>query len=229
MRTLRILWVAGLIAILAPFTLAHASPADAGRAPSPALHSPFESHIAANYSPALDLTGYNYDIEAYDYYCTGGGAQCVAGVGLGRLDVANCGLAGSLCAGLNYADAEFYGPPTGATSGTPVDVYAECERFTSSAELYSYDEVAPTYSYNPNADLGTITGSASLLDWFQQNPGFPGTSEGNPTQQSSGSVSIFDTSGVDQYGSTTEGAAGSHATIYGVMNTDNTTDTLNSG
>jgi len=201
------------------------------------LHSSIRTQSSSikTQSGSDDYSDYYYDIEAYDYYCTGGGTYCVqqsANAGGGTDSANDCYYYYSNqvydCAGLNWGGVEVYGP-YGATYGTPMEVYAECDKFTSTGYSYIDDETTTSYTYDPGADLGGITGTASLLNWFQLNPNFPGDEgEGNPAQPSSVNVSFYDTSGVEA-DNKAAGDKGDHATISGVQNSNNIDDTLNSG
>lgn len=162
-----------------------------------------------------------YDIEAYNDYCTGGGFSCIPSTS-SALDCYNAAVP---CPGYSYADAEFYGPDTGATFGTPYEAYLECDNDLPSGQAAAIlDVVSPAgyaaygFGVYGAADMGVIAGNATLLGWAQFNPtSDPAYPEGNPAQTSSASVSVYDP------------VQGLRGTVTGVQNTDNTVDLPNSG
>lgn len=178
--------------------------------------------------PFIPQTASNaaYEIQAENNYCTGGGIQCLAPLNGAPAFV--CEFGGTACPGLNYADADAYGPPNGSASATPAAIFLECENFTATgyqrAELSVYSAAyESTYQYLED-DLGVIGGTGVLLDWFQQNPDFPyDYGEGNLAQVSSINATAFDPySGYEGYGD--------RGTVTGTQNTNNTDgDTYNGG
>jgi len=199
-------------------------------APIHAISSPL--HLLSSVGPLVDYSDYYYDISAMDYYCTGGGVACATNAGA-PTDThfgENCSYYGSICPGLNWAGVEIYGP-YGSTAGTPSEVYAECDKYTSSGWDSASADVTTSYEYDSShgVDLGVISGKGTLFNWFQSNPGFPGDAgEGNTAQTSSGSVSVYDTTGLDSYNASS-GDQGNRITVTGVQNTNNSDDSLNSG
>jgi len=218
MRPFRIFATVVLAGMLAFVVAARPGPASAAGLRVSTVH-PFITETASNAA---------YDIEAYDFYCTGGGVQCVAPLNGGPAFF--CEGFGTACPGLNYGDAEAFGLPNGSPSGTPAALFLECENFNATgyqrAEVAVYSAAGEsTYQYKfEGGDLGVIGGNAALLDWFQQNPNFPSDEgEGNTAQ-----VSSINASGYDPYGGY-EGN-GDRGSVTGVQNTNNADhDTYNSG
>jgi|SRR5579884_396159 len=218
MKVIRLLASGALIAILATMTATHPLGASAN---APALH--------LNVVNTADYSNYNYDIEAGNSYCRGGGISCVANDGVpanGDL-YSSCHLGTYVCAALNFAYTYIVGQP-GETTGTPEFAFAECSKYTTTGYSDISVGVLPSYNIGPSSDLGVISGKGTLFDWFQSNPNFPPDDEGNTAQTSSIAVSAYDTSGEDYYG-TSSGEKGARFTVTGVQNTDNTTDSLNDG
>jgi len=200
-----------------------------------AHHVSFQHHVVplVRYSGSphslIPTTGNSaYDIESYDYYCTGGGTACTHGYLAS--DCANGFVyedIGTGCAGLNYAKVDAYGPANGSTSATPQGLYLVCAHYTATGSQVAYLDVyssagASTYG-NLGGDLGPITGTASLLGWFSQNPpNDPNYPEDNPSQTSS-----VHASAIDWYSG--YNFDGNHGTVSGVQNTDNINDLPNTG
>src|SRR5579884_1555143 len=187
MRTLRVGATSALligIALIGAFGPSTASAAIPVSHLSHSMISGVQPHLAD------DLPAPAYDIEAYDNYCTGGGSAC-APAGHGPVD---CLEAIVSCPGYHLAETEIYGPDTGATFGTPYEVYAECDSSTPAGVATAYldvDSPAGVAAYGSGglfggADPGVISGKATLLDWAQFNPtSDPNYPEGNPAQVSS--------------------------------------------
>jgi|SRR5579875_1116725 len=244
MKTIRILAIVTMVAAVSLLAAVH--PLRASAAPTPHVNPfaiqhdsgppPHNTSGTVNTHSATPYDDYAYDIEAANVYCAGGGVNCVQSAATEGTDAVNdCHYSGYYCPGLMASIFNAYGP-YGSTSGTPMEVIAGCQRFTSTGYSQIYDDVTSSYDYDEDADLGSITGNAALLNWFQLNPGFPGDEgEGNVAQPSSAHVSFYDTSGEDYYGDDYNGDIGDHGTISGVQNTDNQDtgpyggDTLNSG
>jgi len=164
---------------------------------------------------SLSASTQAYDIEGYNYYCTNGGTACAANA---NGSVRNCLSSGISCSGLNYADAEAYGPPDGSAAGTPDAMVIECTHFTATgyedAAVSVYSPTGQSTYQGIEKDLGTISGKGTLVGG--------GGAEDNLSQVSSINASALDPhSGVNGGGDT--------ATVSGTQNTDNSTDSLNSG
>jgi len=152
-----------------------------------------------------------FEITAQGYYCATDGTACIPP------SIFAC-QNGSTCPGLNYGDAEAYGAVVNATSGTPGDLYLECDRFTDSGYQQAVlDIVSPAgvSAYGPRgifgvADNGTISGKGTL----------PGPSPYN--DMDSAEVSSISASGFDLTTKTTGSATG-------VQNTENGPEIQNSG
>jgi len=174
--------------------------------------------VAAESLNPFDLPTPAYDIEAYDYYCDGGGSACTPVNG----DV--CDHDNVYCPGFHYAEVFLIGPATGATSGTPIYTNLECDTATPAGLAYAFVNIASPVGYADfgssllEPDLGVISGNAALLDWFRENPtDDPNYPDDNPAQVSSGSVTVYDP------------PADLRATVTGIQNTDNTDDLPNAG
>lgn len=161
-----------------------------------------------------------YDIESYNSYCIGGGYSCIPASTTDE----GCDNADVACPGYRFASADFNGPDTGATFGTPYFAWVECDNDTPSGEEYAYIFVVSPAGHaaypevDSYSDVGVITGKATLLNWAQFNPmSDPAYPEGNPSQTSSASVSVYDP------------VTHIRATVTGVQNTDNINDLPNSG
>jgi len=169
-----------------------------------------------------------YDIEAYNYYCTGGGSSCLNDSDGFTPAVSSCLYLGNACPGLSYGDAEAYGLPNGSSTGTPAAMYLECQQFTATGyrqAIVSVYSVSGAATYGGiESDQGVIGGKATLLDWTQQNPDFNSNLDADASTAQGSSINA---SSFDPYGGWN--GQGTRGSVTGIQNTDNTTDTLNSG
>lgn len=206
MRLLRIVSTVGVIITLAVTLTVRPAGVSAGRAVS--LHTP---RPLAPSNSSDEFSNDAYDIAANNNYCVGGGSACATINGV----VVNC-YEFYACPGLVYAGASSYGPFNGNTTGTPAAIYVECTVYTTYGytDAYMYVTSDPA-DYPTGYDLGTITGKSGLLDWYPAADTYG--SEGNPSQVSSQSFSVYDP------------AIQTRASVTGIQNTNNQADSLNSG
>jgi|SRR5579884_812754 len=97
-----------------------------------------------------------YDIEAGDYYCTGG-AQCVPGGGQASV----CDDGGYVCPGLNLGTVGALGLADGSPSGTPAALSLGCEHFVGSGFQQAFVSV---YSAAGAGTISCIAGGPHGMD-----------------------------------------------------------------
>ena len=152
-----------------------------------------------------------YDIESSNFSCPAGGTMCV-----GSNTYASQCLTTAPCPGINYGDVEAFGPPNNSTSGIPDEMVLACVYGTNTGYQIGYLDVVSNQGNTDyqggvygNADSGVISGKGTLIGG--------GGAEDNPSQPSSVTASVYDAS---------TGIIGS---VSGIQNTDNGSNTLNSG
>jgi|SRR5579884_3718833 len=152
-----------------------------------------------------------YDIESSNFACPGGGSACVP-----TGSYASDCLMTIACPGLSYGDAEAFGRPNNTSNGLPDELVLFCAHGTATGYDAGFLDVISSQGNTDysggiygNADVGTISGKGTLLGG--------GGAEDNPSQASS-----INASGYDHF----TGVIGS---VAGTQNTDNNSDTLNSG
>ena len=156
-----------------------------------------------------------YDIESSNWSCSGGGTSCIP-TGTTTSACVAVSTTPTFCPGAVYSDVEAFGPPNNSSNGVPDDLILACIQGTNTGYIYGYLDVVssqgaidyPGGVYG-RADTGAIGGKGTVI-------GDDG-SEDNPSQPSSVSASAYDTS------------RGIRGSVTGIQNTDNGSDTLNSG